>query len=86
MSLDQQRQQEEERRRREEELAAMTYEQRRDYYFANPPDTCSPYSQNAWMKTYDARHDTCVDGRPLMRQTANGPEMTEHQQVERESK
>ena len=44
MSLDQQRQQEEERRRQEEEgFAMLTYEQRVEYYFANPPDTHSPY-------------------------------------------
>ena len=28
----------------------------------------------------------CVDGRPLMRQTANGPEMTEHQNYDEGNK
>lgn len=59
----QQQQQDEERRRQEEELAAMSYDERVDYYYANPPEP--------GPSRFDAR-DFAPDGRPLLMNTGHG--------------
>ena len=61
----QQPQEAEERRRQEAEgFAMLTYEQREAYYFANPPDTHSPYAQDSWERNYTGR-DMTPDGRDI---------------------